>query len=98
MRDMAKRLPFSLGLTEHEEGRWEDFIVVEPDRCLPWYAAQRTGDEHESMVSAQELDHFLRAHHAAGFHGLICDRLDDGQVIATPELVALRSLLLRYWH
>lgn len=88
--EIASALPFRIGLTERPEGPWEDFITLDVDRALPFYAADET-------VDPARIERFVRAHHAAGFYGVLQDRIDDGQVSREPELIALASLLRRHW-
>lgn len=90
LRVIAGELPFRLGLTKTADGRWGDFIRLDPDRDLPLYATR------PGMAEAS-LNLFLRAHHIGGFYGVLRDRLLDGQVEPSAGLTTIGRALLRAW-
>ena len=90
IRAYAAALPHRLGLTEHRDGRWEDFWVLAINRDLPGYAAE--------VAPATALERFRAAHHCAVVHCLIADRLVDRQVAPDLQMVVLRDLFLRLWE
>lgn len=97
LRRDAERLPYRLGLTRSPEGRWEDFVVMDPNRDLPRYAAEDPTSPGLSRVRPEVLHAYRRAHHCAAAYGLIDDRLTDGQVSKAASLVLLREELRRAW-
>lgn len=98
LRAYAATLPHRLGLTEHRDGRWEDFWVLAINRDLPGYAAEDPGRRSGSAVPARALERFRAAHHCAIAYCLIADRLVDRQVAPDLQMVALRDLFLRLWE
>jgi hypothetical protein len=90
LRSFAAELPHRLGLVQERTQGWDAFIKLAPDRDLPAFAAR-------TAMPDAAVDKFLRAHHLGGFYGVTCDRIDDGQVSAAPELETIRSLLLASW-
>src|SRR4051812_48612573 len=81
LRAAARTLPHRLGLAKARDGRFEDFVILHPNRDLPGYAAEGTA------VTADRLRRYRRAHHLGGFCWLLRDRLADGQVAGDTELL-----------
>ena len=98
LRAYAATLPHRLGLTEHADGRWEDFWVLAINRDLPGYAAEHPSHRGRAVVPARALERFRAAHHCAIVHCLIADRLVDRQVAPDLQMVVLRDLFLRLWE
>jgi hypothetical protein len=96
LRKPAKQLPWKLGLTPAPDGRWGDFVRLHPNRELPLYAAQ--APDGELALDADELGHFLRAHHLGAFAWLVRDRLADGQVEADDQLLELTEIIEQRWR
>jgi hypothetical protein len=97
LRREADRLPHRLGLTRRPDGGWEDFVVMDPNRDLPRYAAEDPAHPGRSRLAAERLLAYRRAHHCAAIYGLIADRIDDGQVTPDPALLHLRDAVHRAW-
>jgi hypothetical protein len=93
LRDPARRLPWTLGLTHSPDGGWEDFVGLHPNRHLPIYAAQAPGAG--LGVADVALHRFLQAHHLGGFGWLLRDRLEDGQVATEDLLIELAEIFDR---
>ena len=91
----TSRLMALLGV---EGARWDDFVGLAPNRDLPWFADEDPAAEGGALIGAPGLARFRRAHHAAGFYGLIADRLVDGQAAAEPTLEGLAAQLLGQWR
>lgn len=90
LRDAALALPYRLGLTHRPHGGWGDFASLPPVCDLPLFAlddASRVGDD--------ALGRFRFAHRVGGFHGLLVDRVSDGQAEPDVTLRALRAWLRR---
>ncbi len=98
LHDVAAMLPHQLGLVARAGDLWEGFIHLSPNRDLPGFAAEAVAAASGRPLSPEMLARFRRAHCCAGFFGLLCDRLADGQVADTPDLRALRQLFLRKWR
>jgi hypothetical protein len=92
LRDFARQAPARLGLTECSDVSWGRFVTIPPNRDLVLYTAEVV------HVSAVALDHYRVAHHLAGFHGIVSDRIADGQVAPDRRFLALRRRLLRAWE
>lgn len=97
LRRNADQLPYRLGLTRSPDGQWEDFVVMDPNRDLPRYAAEDPTNPGLSRLTPEELDAYRRAHHYAAIYGLIDDRLTDGQVSKVHAFVRLRDETRRAW-
>jgi len=96
LRQPAERLPWRLGLTRSPDRPWSDFVRLHPNRELPLYAAQ---DPSGALgVTADDLGHFLRAHHLGAFAWLVRDRLADGQTEAGDQLVELAEIFEDRWR
>jgi len=98
IRSYASTLPHRLGLTEHQDGHWEDFWVLAINRDLPGYVAGDPDRPGRLVVSARALGRFRAAHHCAIVHCLIADRLVDRQVAPDLPMLVLRDLFLRLWE
>jgi hypothetical protein len=96
LRQPAERLPWRLGLTQSPDGRWGDFVRLHPNRALPLYAAQ--GADGALGLTADELTHYLRAHHLGAFAWLVRDRLEDGQVEGDDHLLELAEIFEQRWR
>ena len=96
LRQPAERLPWTLGLTQSPDGRWSDFVRLHPNRQLPLYAAQ--GPDGELGLTAEQLNHFLRAHHLGAFAWLVRDRMEDGQVKVDDQLLDLAEAFEQRWR
>lgn len=97
LRAETVQLPYHLGLTREPNGKWEDFVVMDPNRDLPRYAAESPDMPGHSRLHPDELLGYRRAHHFAAIHGLLDDRLTDAQVPATNALLGLRLEARRAW-
>lgn len=91
LRAVASNLPRRLGLCDHDQGRWSDFVTLDPNRDLPVFALV------PAHLSVDGLERFRAAHHHAAYWGLVADRLADLQVRRSTELIELRRLLLHGW-
>lgn len=89
-RTQARVLPYRLGLTWKPDGGWGEYVTLDVLRDLPSYMA----DAVPGGVSSRALSRYRRAHHCAGFYGLLVDRVADGQVF---EDRALREDRARVW-
>lgn len=89
-RTQARVLPYRLGLTWKPDGGWGEYVTLDVLRDLPSYMA----DAVPGGVSSRVLSRYRRAHHCAGFYGLLVDRVADGQVV---EDRALREDRARVW-
>ncbi|MCC7537505.1 MAG: hypothetical protein IT379_14875 [Deltaproteobacteria bacterium] len=90
LRDAALALPYRLGLTHRPHGGWGDFASLPPVCDLPVFAI-----DDPSEVGDDVLGQFRFAHRVGGFHGLLVDRVSDGQAVADATLGALRAWLRR---
>ncbi|HMF42872.1 MAG TPA: hypothetical protein VKQ32_19505 [Polyangia bacterium] len=90
LRDSARRLPWTLGLTGSPDGGWGDFVGLHPNRHLPIYAAQ--APDGRLGIADVSLHRFLQAHHLGGFAWLLRDRIEDGQVVADDLLNELGDI------
>lgn len=97
LRAETVQLPHRLGLTRHPDGGWEDFVVMDPNRDLPRYAAEAPLVPGTMRIRPDELLAYRRAHHYAAIYGLLDDRLTDEQVPQTKSLLRLRRESLRAW-
>jgi hypothetical protein len=88
---LARRAPVSLGLTKSPEGGWAAFVPIHPNRELVYYAAEGLA------LSPQSLRRYQVAHHAAGFYGIVADRISDRQAPRGGAWLALRAELLSAW-
>lgn len=92
LRPAAEELLPRLGLAAGPGARWESCVRLAPARELPWLVAHGLG------VRGAVVERFVAAHHAAVFHGLLVDRLADGQGVLDAEMRALRGCLLNAWR
>jgi hypothetical protein len=92
LRRAAEALPYQLGLIPNEDGGFEDFVVLEPNRDLVGFAAENPLNPGELLVSHERLERFRRAHHLAVIHGLLLERGRD------PKLRALRREVRWAWE
>ncbi|WP_044986149.1 hypothetical protein [Sorangium cellulosum] len=97
LRREAEHLPYRLGLTRSPSGAWEDFVVMDPNRDLPRYAAEDPARPGHCRLAVGQLFAYRRAHHCAAVYGLIADRIADGQVAKSRVFVRLRDEVLRAW-
>jgi hypothetical protein len=98
LQGTAQVLPWRLGLTPREDGGWDEFVALHPNRELPVYAAQASPDGGELSLDVEVMASFVHAHHAGGFAWLLRDRLADGQVAADEELLELMRRYAVYWR
>jgi len=98
LKATARVLPCRLGLTPREDGGWDEFVALHPNRELPVYAAQASPGEGVLRLDPEGLAAFVRAHHAGGFLWLLCDRVADGQVPADEELLELVRHYAAHWR
>ena len=96
LRKPAQRLPWKLGLTQAPDGRWGDFVRLHPNRELPLYAAQGRGGQ--LGLDADDLAHYVRAHHLGAFAWLVRDRVEDGQVETDDHLLELAEIFEQRWR
>lgn len=89
-RRVADSLPYRIGITTRPHLGWDDYARLGPMRDLPAYAA-------EAASSAPDLRPWILAHRAAGFAGLVRDRIRDGQVCADSELRLMERELRAVW-
>jgi hypothetical protein len=94
----ARVLPWRLGLTAREDGGWDEFVALHPNRELPVYAAEAPAGEGGLRLDPDGLGRFVSAHHAGGFAWLLRDRLADGQVTADEELLELVRRYGAHWR
>jgi hypothetical protein len=98
LHPLARVLPWRLGLTPREDGGWDEFVGLHPNRELPVYAAQASAPDAGLCLAEGALHQFVRAHHAGGFAWLLRDRLADGQVGADDELLELSRHYAAHWR
>ena len=92
LRSFARTAPHRLGLTTSSRGGWGTFVRIPPNRDLVSYAAE------DLDLPAAVLERWAIAHQAAGFFGIVADRLSDGQVAMDARWAWLRRELLRAWE
>ncbi|MCC7542868.1 MAG: hypothetical protein IT379_42020 [Deltaproteobacteria bacterium] len=90
VRSRAQGLPYRLGLTHRPHGGWGDFASLEPICDLPLYVL-----DVMPRVGEETVAQFRFAHRAGGFHGLLIDRVADGQVTLDRDLRSVRTWLRR---
>ena len=83
-------LPGRIGLSADMSAGWDRFIELDANRDLPTFLTDVV--EIEPAVLAT----FTRAHHFAAMHGIVSDRVVDGQV-HDEELLVARAALLKEW-
>jgi hypothetical protein len=93
LQPAALTLPYRLGLSAHPDGGWEDYTRLEALYDLPLFVAPLV-----KSMPARALARFRRAHHCAGFYGLVLDRLGDRQATPDPELMRLCAHLRTWWR
>jgi hypothetical protein len=84
------KLPVRLGWTRADGSCWDEFIRLDANRDLPAFVADIID------VDAGTLASFTNAHHFAAMHGIVSDRIVDGQS-ADPTLLDARRSLLDQW-
>lgn len=94
---LARTLPALLALPSRHAPRWSHYVTLPPLRDLPWFAAFDQAGSGPPPISPDALDRYRLAHLAGGFHGLLCDRLADGQIVANADLRRLRDALFTHW-
>lgn len=77
-REEGIRLPYEIGIAKDKNGGWEDYSSSAPLYDMPLYVLENAGTL-DSIDSSRIVEPFRIAHHCAGFYGLLCDRLADGQ-------------------
>lgn len=92
-RGITQAMPYRLGITSLPAGGWRDYVRQPPMFDLPGYMADRA----PRAVSPAALRRYRRAHHCAGFYGLIVDRVEDGQVADSAALRSERAWLRSVW-
>jgi len=97
VRPLARRLPHRLGLTRSRSGTFEDFVILDPNRNLPAYAAEDAAAPSGFLLDAGRVRLFRRAHNLGAFYWLLRDRLADEQVASDLALVQLGDLLFQRW-
>jgi hypothetical protein len=76
LREAARLLPIRIGLTDRTDGGFEDYSDNGPLYDMPLYVVD---DESVLQTYGIEIQQFRKAHHCAGFWGLLSDRIADGQ-------------------
>lgn len=89
-RECAQSLPYRLGISSKPRLGWDDYATLGPMRELPVFAAAGISNE-------ADLGPWVVAHRAAGFSGLLRDRVRDGQVHPDRELRAMDRALRDLW-
>lgn len=91
LRPILETLPFRIGVTYRPDGDWSEYS----QNCLlydmPFVIARELG------LRGVDLDGLRLAHHFAGFYGLVCDRIADGQVQCDSDLQLVRNYLRTAW-
>ena len=93
-RALTRVLPYRIGITSRPDGTWSDYVHHEVLYDLPTVVA----DVMERDISQRDLLHYRRAHHIAGFYGLLTDRIADGQVYQDRSLEREAVWLRREWE
>ncbi|MFO0562260.1 MAG: hypothetical protein U0269_29865 [Polyangiales bacterium] len=93
-RALTRVLPYRIGITSRPDGTWSDYVHHEVLYDLPAVVA----DVMERDISQRDLQHYRRAHHLAGFYGLLTDRVADGQVFQDRALEREAVWLRREWE
>jgi hypothetical protein len=85
-------LPHRLAIVRRPDGGWDDFVRLAPNRDLPAFVAHALPSGHGLDLAACSA-----AHHFGAMHGIVGDRIVDGQCGERPELMAARRRLLDAW-
>lgn len=93
LRDRTRALPYRLGITWRPDGQWGEYVTFDVLRDLPSYMA----DALPRRPGARALARYRRAHHCAGFYGLLVDRVVDGQVLEDAALRGDRRWVRDAW-
>lgn len=93
-RALTRVLPYRIGITGRPNGTWSDYVHHEVLYDLPTIIA----DAVHRDISQRELLLYRRAHHIAGFYGLLTDRVADGQVKLDRPLERDAIWLRREWE
>lgn len=89
---LLRGLPRRLGVSESESGGWDDYSKLDPMRNLPVYARELC-----PTVGDERLDAYVLAHRAAGYAGLVIDRLLDKQAKDDEVLLHGARFLVDRW-
>jgi hypothetical protein len=82
LQRQARELPFHLRLAPDRRSRWSDVFTHEVTLAAPAMFTEAMAAIHPTAVRSAVLAHMLAVIHAFGV-----DRIQDGQVPSTPELV-----------
>ena len=96
LRERALGLPWEIGISRSPEGGFADYAASLPMQELPLFAADGVG-VGGAQPSEETLERFRLAHYCGGYHGLVADRLADGQIEADAGLLEIRDLLYESW-
>jgi hypothetical protein len=69
-------------------------VLLEPSRALP---AMLAADLPRASLATERVERFVDSHEIAVLHGLVADRLDDGQAPMDADLINTRSRLRDAW-
>lgn len=95
LRPMSVQITRRLGLTLGPDESWTDFVRLEPNRDLPLFAVDAA---HRDGLADAVVARYCEAHHCAGFHGLLIDRLADRQAEAPGALAEMLPHTLAWWR
>ncbi len=89
-RGNARSLPYRLGISSRPRLGWDDYAALGPMRELPVFAADGASGD-------LDREPWVVAHRAAGFAGLLRDRVGDGQVHPDRDLRIMDRALRELW-
>jgi hypothetical protein len=91
-RNLTRVLPYRIGITPRPDGGWGDYVREPVMFDLPAMLAD------ELDTRAFDASKWTRAHHCAGFFGLVADRVADQQVFEDAALRDDRAWLFEQWR
>ncbi|MBL8679950.1 MAG: class 1 isoprenoid biosynthesis enzyme [Myxococcales bacterium] len=90
-RALTRVLPYRIGITPRPDGGWGDYVREPIMFDLPAMLADELGTQ------PFDASKWTRAHHCAGFFGLVADRVADQQVFEDAALRDDRAWLFEQW-
>jgi len=91
-RELLRSLPRRIGISTAATGGWDEYSKLAPMRSLPEFAREAC-----ESLDDERVDAFVLAHRAAGFAGLVIDRIVDGQVAGDEQLLYAARFLIDRW-
>lgn len=90
-RQLTRVIPYRIGISPRPDGNFSDYVREPLMFDLPALVAVETD------IPTDELQRWTRAHHCAGFYGLVTDRIADGQVVPDAALRADQAWMFECW-